>query len=156
MGLGNTVQLQLDKEAYTSSCNKNKETPFYKVYKSGLNSTVKQLLHKGANINLSETIKESFLSDKYQIKEHILTFCNNKTQNPLLVAVYWGHDRTMQLLNSKGANVNLRDNDGKTPLLGVEKNKKHFLLLSKAANFNLCVDNKNIFLHIASGEGHTF
>lgn len=77
--------------------------------------------------------------------------------NALIVAADWGREEVVELLIQHGANVNIKDSDGVTPLVIATRNKFYTVLevlLRNGANMNLWDDNGKTALDAAIGNGN--
>jgi len=87
------------------------------------------------NVELSKIIFEPFLKKKGDI--NALTSCNNDNWALLHYAVHYGNLDMVSFLIDKGANVEIKSKEGKTPLhLAVEEAKQNIinLLLDRGAD----------------------
>ena len=74
---------------------------------------------------------------------------------PLICAAHEGHLEVVRLLLERGVNIDVIDEDGKTPLMHAAENgylNVVEFLLEKRANYNLRDNNGNSALDIARSE----
>ena len=93
---------------------------------------------------------------------HIFSpYANVRAVTPLLLAIDLGKLRNAELLISRGADVNLCDSNGRTPLLAISKSSSYNLtallatLVSKGANVNSKDEDDMTPLHYASAGAMT-
>ncbi|WP_264686539.1 ankyrin repeat domain-containing protein [Wolbachia endosymbiont (group B) of Rhopobota naevana] len=144
-GKWDEVKTLLDKTArkskadveYKNQCSKNWTTLNHAVY--------------NGNVKLSESIFKSFLEKKGDI--NALTSCNNDNWALLHYAVHYGNLDMVSFLVDKGANVEIRSKEGKTPLyLAVEEAKQNIinLLLDRGADIEAKNNDGKTPLYLAA------
>ncbi|MGL9761743.1 MAG: ankyrin repeat domain-containing protein [Wolbachia sp.] len=103
------------------------------------------------NVKLSESIFKSFLEKKGDI--NALTSCNDDNWALLHYAVHYGSLDMVSFLVDKGANVEIRSKEGKTPLhLAVEEAKQNIinLLLDRGADIEAKNNDGRTPLYLAA------
>ncbi|WP_419198881.1 ankyrin repeat domain-containing protein [Wolbachia endosymbiont of Rhagoletis cingulata] len=144
-GKWNEVKTLLDKTAkkskadveHKSQCSQEWTPLHYAVY--------------NGNVKLSESILKSFLEKKGDI--NALTSCNNDNWALLHYAVHYGNLDMVSFLIDKGANIEIRSKEGKTPLyLAVEEAKQNIinLLLDRGADIEAKNNDGRTPLYLAA------
>ncbi len=103
------------------------------------------------NVKLSESVFKSFLEKKGDI--NALTSCNDDNWALLHYAVYYGNFDMVGFLIDKGANIEIRSKEGKTPLhLAVEEAKQNIinLLLDRGADIEAKNNDGRTPLYLAA------
>ena len=141
----NVPELLINKGADVNAIGSNEETPLYLAAKSGSLEYVKLLLSKGAKINQGDpALIEALKGDYIDI---IQTLINNGADLNLRdsyfnkSALHWAigslwqktNEKIAKMLIAAGADVNIQDNEGNTPLsLAVQKNLDDLVELLKS------------------------
>ncbi|MFP3016488.1 MAG: ankyrin repeat domain-containing protein [Wolbachia sp.] len=144
-GKEDEVKVLLDKTAKKSTadvehknqCSQNWTALNYAVY--------------NGNVKLSESVFKSFLEKKGDI--NALTSCNDDNWALLHYAVHYGSLDMVSFLVDKGANVEIRSKEGKTPLhLAVEEAKQNIinLLLDRGADIEAKNNDGRTPLYLAA------
>jgi ankyrin repeat protein len=123
------VNMLLDEGAVLESKDKNGRTPLSWAAEKGCEAVVNVLLNKGADLESKDNNGRTPLSwaAQYGKKAVVDMLLDNGTgllsedkdycQEQLLVAAWYGHEPMIKLLLEKGeANVNFKDESGRTPL----------------------------------------
>ncbi|MCA7010493.1 ankyrin repeat domain-containing protein [Wolbachia endosymbiont of Tribolium confusum] len=144
-GKWDEVKTLLDKTAKKSNvdiehknqCSQNWTSLHYAVY--------------NGNVKLSESVFKSFLEKKGDI--NALTSCNDDNWALLHYAVYYGNLDMVSFLIDKGAKIEIRSKEGKTPLhLAVEEAKQNMinLLLDRGADIEAKNNDGRTPLYLAA------
>ncbi|MCM1002429.1 ankyrin repeat domain-containing protein, partial [Wolbachia pipientis] len=103
------------------------------------------------NVKLSESVFKSFLEKKGDI--NALTSCNDDNWALLHYAVHYGNPDMVSFLIDKGASIEIRSKEGKTPLhLAVEEAKQNVinLLLDRGADIEAKNNDGRTPLYLAA------
>ncbi len=146
------VNLNIGKPAFSKNILSINNQPVFKAsnifdaIKNGNIADVKELIDKDPVL-----VKDEYTGKSYNS-------CNNTyIWTPLHEAVYYDQREIVELLISKGADVNTKDNKGKTPLhYAVENGHKELveLFISKGADVNARDNKGKTPLHYAVENGH--
>ena len=136
------VQLLLEHHADFKARDKWSQTPLSIAVEAGNHGVTELLLKKGAIFDLNDaTLLSLIVQNRHGgINELLLQsgiVFDPKDPRPLCHAADWGHTTIAELLLDKGADPNVQDTDGCTPLLCAVKNNYHTiaqLLLGKGAD----------------------
>ncbi|WP_338405958.1 ankyrin repeat domain-containing protein [Wolbachia endosymbiont (group A) of Longitarsus flavicornis] len=105
------------------------------------------------NVELSKSVFKAFLEKKGNINVLESTSCNSDNWALLHYAVYYGNPDMVSFLIDKGANIEIRSKEGKTPLhLAVEEAKQNVinLLLDRGADIEAKNNDGKTPLYLAA------
>jgi len=146
------------------------------VAETGNIDAIKLLIAKGVDVNIKNDFQETPLAmasmdNKVDAMKYLIEHgaeinpkqitdnkgvCNTSYSTPLHVSAFRSYDGT-KLLIEKGANVNIRNNEGQTPLhnaiWGDSLNIVNYLL-DNGANPNLANNEGSTALHLEAGNGN--
>jgi len=110
-------------------------TPLVLASRNGKTTAAKELLDHGANID---------------------ALCHQTQESPLHMAVKYDHASTVKLLIERGASIECRDANGRTPLISgsINGSKSIEILLDVGADVNAFDDYCSTALHWACDRGH--
>jgi ankyrin repeat protein len=154
----NTVKTLLDRGANPNAMNDRGETPLHIAIEAEQKDVIKMLLEFGADVNTKMEIKFKNHSDSDGLV-HIIRdeLAGGLLQwSPLHLATCYGQD-IVALLIVKGADVNIQDRIGRTPLHWIAQEGQTEiaeLLLAKGADPNKRDSAGQTPLHLAAIEGH--
>ncbi len=137
------VKFLFDRGADIESQNAYDEKPLHLAIKAGRLKIVKLLLDQGANINAKDKDGKTPLDIAIDRKhDSILKYLKQAQLNEQLLAAVKDSDfNEVQGLVNRGANVNAKDKDGKTPLHYASRSVHHLdmvkYLISKGADIDV-------------------
>ena len=125
-------------------------TPAYWAIQENNLECLKILYENGANFEIRSYKNSTLLSYavgegnieivKYLLEVGLKKYINDNIQPPLLLAVHWLHMDVIKLLIENGADLNIKDELGNTPLIDSIENGNYeitSLLLQYGANMNI-------------------
>ena len=151
-----TVRLLLDRGADINS-RASAPTSLHWATRNGHESTVKLLLDRGVEINVKvrQTIKNSI---KHSTTRSLMSVTIFKGITPLHIAVDLKNARIVQLLLDRGADLECRNKDEKTPLISAAATGNPAIvrmLLNKGSDINACSQSGRTALHHAARNVHS-
>lgn len=144
------VQRLLGNGAEVNLCDENKNSPLSKACENGHDAAVQFLLEYGADVNLCNTDGVSPISlacenGHDRKKQHVMKY----DQQGELLTFETEHESIVELLVKSGADLNLCDNNRKSPLFKAYENGHNNIvkfLLTNGAEENLCtIDGVRLF-----------
>ncbi|XP_036970836.1 CARD- and ANK-containing Inflammasome Adaptor Protein [Acanthopagrus latus] len=154
------AEMLLQSGAAVNARNKHEKTPLFSAVSRNNEKTVAVLLKAGAKVDL-DVIKEAIMLNEESILHLLLdsargALSEEELGSALLSAVRQNHDGLVTVLIDRGANVNVFDKQGYTPLLlSAELGHSEVLrvLVAKQAKLDATLSDGSSALHLAVHSG---